>query len=148
MEQSGESPQTSSGGRPPRKRTSNHRWSSEQSKSLVLFLVDQVHQGMKVPKSFKPTTFKAAAAYINRKFKLSLTDMHVKNHYRSLKSRLRDIRTARNASGAGWDETTNTITFEKETVDAYFQVLLCVQFAHSCVYTHCDILTPFYIGLP
>ena len=104
MEHSGESPQTSSGGRKPRKRTPNHRWTSEESKALVYFLVDQVHQGMKVPKSFKPPTFKAAAIHINRMFKVDVTHMHVKNHYRVLKSRLRDIRKALKVSGAGWED--------------------------------------------
>ena len=48
--------------------------------------------------------------------------MHVKNHYRVLKSRVRDIKKALKVSGAGWDIMSKTITFEKETVDASFQV--------------------------
>jgi hypothetical protein len=123
MDQSGDSSHPSgSGGRKPRKGTPNHRWTSEESKALIEFLVDQVHQGMKVPKSFKPVAFKAAANHISRKFSVDITQNHVKNHYRVLKSRLRDIRKAMNASGAGWDDLNKIITFERETVDSSFQV--------------------------
>ena len=127
MEHSGESTPTSSGGRKPRKKGyPNHRWTSEESRALINFLVEQVHLGMKVPKSFKPTVFQAAAKHISNIFKVNVTQMHVKNHYRVLKSRLRDIRKAIAVSGAGWDNINKVVTFEKETVDASFQVWLNV----------------------
>jgi hypothetical protein len=91
----GDSTHTSGlGGRKPKKGTPNHRWIAEQSGALINFLVDQVHQGMKVPKSFKPIAFKAAANHIRNTFNVEVSDMHVKNHYRVLKSRLHDIRKA------------------------------------------------------
>jgi hypothetical protein len=122
MEHSGETAEGSSGGRKPRRRTSNHRWTSDQSRTLIHFLVDQVHAGMKVPKSFKASTFRVAAELISKTYKVVVSDNHVRNHYRSLKTRLRSIKEAMNKSGAGWDDATKTITFDKATIDSAFEV--------------------------
>jgi hypothetical protein len=125
MEHSGETSNVNAqDGKKTRRSSPNHRWTQEQSKALIEFLVEQVMLGMKVPKSFKPTAFKAAADHIGKTFNLRVTIMQVKNHYRVLKQRLKDIRAALMVSGAGWDNATKTITFEKETIEEKFQVYI------------------------
>jgi hypothetical protein len=125
MEHSGETQGTSCGGRPPKRKGSpNFRWSAEQIRALILFLSEQVDQGMKCHKTFKTHAFIAAARHINSMFNQSISEKQVRNHYRGLKKRLSDINAAMRLTGSGWDDDTKMITFEAEIAANYYKVFL------------------------
>jgi hypothetical protein len=123
MEYSGETQRTSCGGRPPKKKGSpNFRWSAEQTRALIVFLSEQVDQGMKCHKTFKTPAFIAAARHINSMFSAAISEKHVKNHYRVLKKRLSEINAVMRLTGAGWDDETKMVTFDGEIAANYYKV--------------------------
>jgi hypothetical protein len=92
MEQTENLQRTSTAGRTSKEGDSECVLAPEYDKALILYIAEQDKLGLKVQKSFKPSIFRAVVAHVNGEFNNSFTESNVKNHFKFLKVRMRDIR--------------------------------------------------------
>ncbi|XP_020266424.1 uncharacterized protein LOC109841912 [Asparagus officinalis] len=120
-EQSGESSRRKRVKQVAPKGIPNVRWKPQWSKSLMLFLIEQVRGGYKVDKGFKAPVYIAAAKHINEEFGINISDNNAYNHWRTLKTRWVRIQRLKELSGVGWDEENKVIQMGEEEYSTYIE---------------------------
>ncbi|XP_020250755.1 uncharacterized protein LOC109828134 [Asparagus officinalis] len=94
-------------------------WTSAHDDVLIPFFANLAKSGLKPDNNFKQHAFAMAAAEVNNQFGTSFQAKSVVNHMKTIRSWFQDMQAARNISGAGWDEETQTIMLDPESFDTW-----------------------------
>lgn len=100
------------------------RWTPAESRYFIRFMANQVEQGLKVDKGFKPQAIQGAIRAMKDMFGVLVTEGNVGNHLRTIRKRWARIKKLKDMSGVGWDNNLKVIIMGEAEYREYIQVYL------------------------
>ncbi|KAH7677231.1 Myb/SANT-like domain-containing protein [Dioscorea alata] len=98
------------------------RWTPAESRYFIRFMANQVEQGLKVDKGFKPQAIQGAIRAMKDMFGVLVTEGNVGNHLRTIWKRWARIKKLKDMSGVGWDNNLKIIIMGEAEYRDYIQV--------------------------
>ncbi|OVA18483.1 Myb/SANT-like domain [Macleaya cordata] len=100
---------------------SKTNWTPPMDNYLIDIMIDHVHKGYKIGKTFHREAWMYMLELFNTKFGLQLDKEVLKNRYKKLRTQYNAMSTLLSNSGFRWDETRQLVTADDSVWDDYLK---------------------------